>query len=358
MVMIGFVGDIMLSREVGNRIMEGKLNFLENIEDLLSEVDILCGNLESPISDNPERIGVFSAPTKSKEIIKNFHILNLANNHIYDGGLKGIEDTLKILRENNIKYVGIGESIEEAYSPSIIEKDNLTFAFLGCISSDLFFSMRKYNITKYYISVLDGNFERTVENLKGKVDFIIILVHGGNEFVSLPPPSLKDKLELLISKGANLIITHHPHIIGGYRVFRLDKNLKLIWYSLGDFIFDSKINSRKMTGMLLVDISNSGIEDFKFLPMYINKEYKLEKANDILSKMIIDKINKNSLIIGNEKYTKLHNSLYMKEFIRFQIEKLYTIYKEYGIFAFLNYVIRSIKYFIYYVKKIIRGGYK
>ncbi len=274
MISLGFVGDIMLSREIGVKIEKGEINFLESINYLLKDIDIFCGNLESPISDTAPKKGVFRAPKKSIEIIKRFNILNLANNHICDSGSEGIEDTINLLKENKILHVGIGRTLFEAYKPAIIEIKGHRVAFLGCVTHEISPYMEKIK-NSYYIALLGNILEAKIEKLKGRVDFIVVLVHGGDEFVSFPPPSMKEALEKLILKGADLIVTHHPHVLGGYQIIKRDEDDKLIWYSLGDFIFDSFVNKRRETGILIVKLNKNKINSFSLIPLYINENYHL-----------------------------------------------------------------------------------
>jgi len=345
----------MLSRDVGKRIKEGDINFFEPIKDILQKADILCGNLESPISDNAVRIGAFCAPKKSIEIIKNFHVLNLANNHIYDCGSQGIEDTLYLLKRYNILGIGIGKSLAEAYKPVVIEQTGEKIAFIGCTTYEIFHGIRNYD-SKYYIATLGEELEKAIENLRSNDDFIVILVHGGNEFIPFPPPSLMLSLEKLISLGADLVVTHHPHVIGGYKLIEEKNGKKLIWYSLGDFLFDSEVGKRKETGLLTVRIESNKISYFEFIPFYINENYHVEKVDGILAKHILERIKNISSLINREYYKKNYENLYIKEFLSFQKEKFYTIYRKHGLIFLSKYILKSLRYVFTYIKMFIVKG--
>ncbi|MGB9862612.1 MAG: CapA family protein [Candidatus Saccharicenans sp.] len=357
MISIYFVGDIMLSRNVGNKIDKGELNFFEPIKDILKEADILCGNLESPISDNAMKIGSFRASTNSIDIIKMFHILNLANNHIYDCGSEGIRDTLSVLKKHNILSVGIGENIFEAYKPVILEHLDEKIAFIGCTTYKLFQGIKNYD-SRYCIATLGIELNKTIEALRKTVDFIVVLVHGGEEFISFPPPSLKKDLESLISKGANVIITHHPHVIGGYQLIECENSKRLIWYSLGDFLFDAQIKRRRETGILVINIEKNNIKCFNFIPLYINENYHLKTADDNLANYIIRRIKNVSEVLKKKDYRNNYLKLYLKELIEFQKDKYITLFKNREFFFLLKYMLKSLKYTIYILKKIISGGYK
>ncbi|MGB9858159.1 MAG: CapA family protein [Dictyoglomaceae bacterium] len=359
MISIYFVGDIMLSRNIGNKIEKGEVNFLKPIKGILEKADILCGNLESPISDTMlEMREGFCAPAKSIEVIKDFCILNLANNHIYDCGSRGIEDTLYILKKHNILSVGVGKTINEAYTPAIVELKGKKIAFIGCVTNEILCGIKNYDL-KYYIATLGEQLDKTIENLRKNVNFIVILIHGGNEFISFAPPSLLSNLEKLISLGADLIITHHPHVLGGYKLIEKKRDKKLIWYSLGDFIFDSEIYRRRKTGILTVKIDKyDKLSSFEFIPLYINEKYQVERADNILAKDILERIQDVSFLMSQENYARIYSKLYVREFLSFQKERFETIYKRHGLIFLLKFILKKFKHVFHYVKKFIERGYK
>ena|GEM_PF-2595138 len=358
MISLGFVGDIMLSRNIGVKIEKGEVKFLESLKSILKEVDILCGNLESPISDTATKIGAFRAPKKSIEIIKDFQILNLANNHIYDCGSEGIRDTLNTLKEYKILSVGVGKSFLEAYNAAIVEVKGQKIAFLGCMIPEIFYDISRISDGEYSIATLGPIIEIAIEELKGKVDFTVILVHGGNEFISFPPPSLKLALKNLLLKGADLIVTHHPHVLGGYQIIKMNGRKKLIWYSLGDFIFDSLVDERRKTGVLVVKINKNLIESFDFIPLYIKENYLLEMADYSLSQHILGKIKYVSAVLNRKDYENIYNVLYIKEFINFQKGKFYSVLKKHGYIYFIYFTIRSFKFIFNYLRKFLRGEHR
>ena len=59
------------------------------------------------VNDNFKiRIKVISVENTKYLIQNNFNLFCLANNHIYDYGKKGIENTLRFLDKNNVNYIG------------------------------------------------------------------------------------------------------------------------------------------------------------------------------------------------------------------------------------------------------------
>ena len=75
---------------------------------------------------------------------------------------------------------------------------------------------------------------------KKQVDSLVAIVHAGVEMVDVPLPEWRDRYREVIDLGCDAIITHHPHIVQGYEIYKG----KPIAYSLGNFCFQ-KIEQMK-----------------------------------------------------------------------------------------------------------------
>ena len=77
----------------------------------------------------------------------------------------------------------------------------------------------------------------------------------------------------LFEKGADVILGSHPHVIQNAEVY---KN-KMIFYSLGNFVFDQNFSPETMQGLgLVVTLNTTGVERVQQLPFNINKSYQPE----------------------------------------------------------------------------------
>jgi poly-gamma-glutamate capsule biosynthesis protein CapA/YwtB (metallophosphatase superfamily) len=61
-------------------------------------------------------------------------VVSIANNHTLDYGLSALQQMQNNLRQNGIAFSGAGADSYEAYSPIIMSRNGLSFAFLA--SSD------------------------------------------------------------------------------------------------------------------------------------------------------------------------------------------------------------------------------
>ena len=66
----------------------------------------------------------------------NTYAVTLANNHIGDYGERALNNTLKLLDENNIQYAGAGNNILEAYSAIRISKEGITISLLSVCENE------------------------------------------------------------------------------------------------------------------------------------------------------------------------------------------------------------------------------
>ena len=242
---IGFTGDIAFS-EYTKEFYKNKEAIDKNIYEFLNQNDYNILNFESPVTEstitsknslahksNPETIPFI------KNNIKN-PILSLANNHMMDFGPKGMVDTLNYIEKEKIDYIGAGRNSEDATKYLILGDD----IKVGVLS----FQYKNYRIStentpgpahEKHIKLIN----KKIKELKKKVDWVVVVYHGGEEFLNTPMPYTRRKLRKLLNAGADIVVAHHPHTVQGYEKI----GSKMIFYSLGNFIFDTEFQ-RAQTG--------------------------------------------------------------------------------------------------------------
>jgi len=220
-----FVGDIMLDRGVEN-LMKKNSSFypFQKITHFLKGVDIVFGNLEGPVVREPKRISTKNLKfTFSPDVINglsygNVNLLSLANNHTLDMGKSGLEETKELLEQKNINFVGDPVKCTKEF---LFQKDGI-----------MFFAFNK----TFPFNCKD---EKIVENVKSvrmqnKREFLIVSLHWGGEYLSESLNIQKNLAHRIIDAGADLVVGYHPHVVQDIEIY----NGRLIFYSLGNFIFD------------------------------------------------------------------------------------------------------------------------
>ncbi len=248
-----FVGDIMLSRNIGKAMAEKSdyRFFFRKIASTTPSADVAFANLETPVSTRGILSGSiysFRTDPKALEGLKyaGFDVVSIANNHIWDYGRQAFKDTLVSLAESGITAVGGGENYEDAHTPKVITVGKTKIAFLAytnLISPFLGGASSTPAISRFDDDILKAD----IAKAKKYADVVIVSFHWGDEYHTKHNKEQERVGKLVIDAGANLVVGHHPHVVqeveeykGGY-----------ILYSLGNFIFDQNFSEDTSHGLLV-----------------------------------------------------------------------------------------------------------
>ena len=159
-----------------------------------------------------------------------FEVACLANNHVFDYGLRGFRETLDVLRRNGIRTVGAGLTLKEALSPLTvaIKGTRVTILNFG-EGEDLTASRGGPGVCGWEIDEIAGRVRRA----KKRGDFVVVVAHAGLEYTPFPPPYVVEAYRALSEAGADCVVGHHPHVAQGLEL----RSGRLIVYSLGNFVF-------------------------------------------------------------------------------------------------------------------------
>jgi len=234
---IGFLGDFFPSKinddlKINDSVISDYKK--STILSILAKNDFNLANLECPITKSNNLIKKTGKNIKCNEksisLIKESDIshLSIANNHIKDFGIQGIQDTIAICRDNKIEIVGAGISKQESQESMIIENKDIKVGIIS-IADDEFNEWTKDSGGSNSFNVID--IYEQIKQLNQNTDHIIIFSHAGIEHFHYPTPRIK-KMYRFLSKleGVSAIIAHHPHCIQGYEV----NNGVPIFYSIGN----------------------------------------------------------------------------------------------------------------------------
>jgi poly-gamma-glutamate synthesis protein (capsule biosynthesis protein) len=214
-------GDMMFDRAAA-----GRTDLFENIigreGNFLKGADIISGNLEGPITDSRDclfKTVSLKFDSSAAKLLQDNNIgaVNLANNHTFDCGQKGYEDTKNILTKNEVGYFDASNIFTKVVNGKKL-------SFIG------------YDLINPTENALEQIYSQ-VEDLSHKSDYLVVNLHWGQEYNSEPSDTQKQIAKKLISHGADAILGHHPHVIQPMEIYQG----KPIFYSLGNFIFDQTL---------------------------------------------------------------------------------------------------------------------
>jgi len=259
-----FVGDTSFGENYQSRLKsKGGINILEKygydyslqkMRPFLFDTDLVIANLETPITDLD--ISPFSSSksyvhwadvekTPKALLNHNIKVVSLANNHTFDFGRKGFNQTLEVLDKKGIIYFGAGQSALEAEQPFIFEV-NLGIAKFRCAIIATFqkFSAYRRKYQTYANENLGGvnpllikNIRKVIKKIKNSDPnmLVIVLPHWGSNY-KWKNQKQTNLAKNLIDAGADYIIGHGAHMLQEIEKIKG----KWVAYSLGNFMFNSK----------------------------------------------------------------------------------------------------------------------
>ena len=228
---ISFVGDCMFASDHGTA-EPGSFNlkaqqeppdyFLRNFIPLFTEDDFTIANCECVLTDNdlPEKVAGgarcfwFKGPARHAEIFRagGVQFASVVNNHSHDYRQQGSDDTVAALES-----VGVlpGRRDEVTYTQVKNQK-------LGIFCDEVARSEDLYDLRK-----------KVEEMRRSDCDLIILYLHSGIEYQTMPEKWLVRAFRELIDDGVDIIVSSHPHVIQPMEVY----HGKPILYSMGNFCF-------------------------------------------------------------------------------------------------------------------------
>lgn len=229
----------MLSRGVRREIVAARDPALpfRKLAPLMRAADIAFINLESPFSDRGpyfERGLIFRAPPEAIAGLQlaGVVIASTANNHSRDCGPHGVEFTVEWLRSHGISPLGTSESETITHQGVVLERKRIRFGFLGYTFDQ---QNGNWHDIDARIAMTDvPTMCRDVAKLRKRADVVIVSMHSGVEYRVKPTQAQIAFAHAAIDAGAALVVGHHPHVVQATETYRG----RLIFYSLGNFVFD------------------------------------------------------------------------------------------------------------------------
>ncbi len=252
-----FVGDIMLGRYVETLMKRDGLTYpFTNIKSLLFDSTYVIANLEGPIPREHKQTASngfgFSFQKDIVSVLSNYHIsaVSLANNHTSDQGEDGYQNTVDELLGHNIASFGDSPS----FKPNTIS---------NTIAGETFTTIGINLITPRW------NEEKTLEGVKAlcikhQNETLIAFIHAGTEYTHKQSGKQVEFAHKLLSDTCvQIIIGSHPHVVQGIEKV----NGKIVFYSLGNFIFDQYFSEDTQEGLTVKLEKDGANTKFTLIPV-------------------------------------------------------------------------------------------
>lgn len=220
--------------------------FFANVADIFAEDSLTVANFEAALTDSTDErykgdgvtFHFYGEPALAETLSAGgVDAVTVANNHTWDYGQAGFDDTLAALEAAGVDYFGTGSATEGSdYDYALLrEVDGVTVGLLG------------------YQAWLDTPELRTkvAQDIAALRDrgaaAVIPYFHWGIESEYLPYQVQIDLAHAAIDAGADAVIGTHPHVLQSMEIYRG----RLIAYSLGNFAFGGHTNPADMRTLIL-----------------------------------------------------------------------------------------------------------
>ena len=290
---MALTGDIMCHNTIYNDAFNKQTNtydfsyIFDDIKYNIQTADIAIGNLETTFAGSSRGYSsypTFNTPESLAYTLKKvgFDVLSTANNHCYDKGYSGIENTIDYLDDADISHTGTFKSEEEQNKILIKNVKGIKIAFLS-------FTYGTNGITvpsdkSYSVNLIDKDLIKKQLDLakEQNPDMICVSMHWGIEYQTSPNSEQKDLADFLFKNGADIIIGNHPHVLQTFekREITLDDGTTkdgLVIYSLGNFLADQSKKYTRDSAIMNVSVTKDEngkikINTVKYTPTYIYKD--------------------------------------------------------------------------------------
>lgn len=270
------VGDMMFGRNVQKVVDNKGYEFLfREVEPYFKASDYNTGNFENPILKRDE--SEYELPEKSIFLHAqpdvapylssiNFTTINLANNHLMDYGVAGLTETLDTFAATDTAAIGGGLNKFQSGQIHYADFDGYVVATIGATDIGYqwgYSTNHRAGANKTRLADLLP----IIKEARKEADLIIVHSHWGVEYDSSPNPRQQEIGRALVDAGADIIVGHHPHTLQPVEIYKG----KVIFYSLGNFIFDQGWSKTKDSVLAQFKVKEDGSQVIELIPMKIEE---------------------------------------------------------------------------------------
>ena len=255
-VSVKAVGDIVLGSNwpISNYPPEFERDVEKRLKRVLGDADVIFGNLEGALTAHDvstkitgsSAVFAFRMPSSFAQLLKNagFNVMHIANNHTFDFGEVGFDDTIRNLSNAGILAVGQKNKV-------VLQKiKDVTIGWVGLSYSWRFDDMKDTDLLA-----------ELIKTARRQADLVIVSVQAGAE--GSEALRVVDEEEMFfgenrgnvftfarrsIDLGADLVLGHGPHVLRGMECYKD----KLIAFSLGNFAGYGAFTTKRAAAISMV----------------------------------------------------------------------------------------------------------
>jgi len=343
-IKIAAVGDIMLGDNPlclgfgvkSKAALNGYDYLFNNVKSIFERNDLAVANLESVIATPlpEERDNMWCVMNRGLDdasiSMRNggLGLVSLANNHIFEHGPEALEMTI-----GNLNSAGIGHIGSSKNPYYIFERYGKRIAFLSwSLLPDYYWPDKKpsdyYHVTETIDPIIDE-----AALVKEKSDYVVLMLHWGFEFFGQTSRNQQKQAHQIIDAGVDVILGHHPHVLQPVEEY----GGGLIFYSLGNFIFDSW-DERTLNSVIVELVFGNGVS-YGFIPVAVSagnyapgictEQRRIDAIHASLEmgEIMDDETHARTLQVYRNKFRKSVIYFVLRNFYRYRIMNMLRLFK-------------------------------
>ncbi len=214
-----------------------------------------------------------------------FDAVNVATNHVKNGGDGAFLDTLDAIRAAGLAVLGGGVNLEEALRPLVLTFGGVRYAFVALNEIE----ERSFagSDTPGAAPLTEANLQTAMQAARAQADVVIALPHWGPEYDATPLYEQRRWAQRFVDAGADVIVGNHSHVVQGMDI--LDG--VPVFYSLGNFVFDQSWSLETQQGViLLLTFEGTRLVAYRFIPVHTDHDGTVHLAPPAEAEVILQRI--------------------------------------------------------------------
>ncbi|HAG14744.1 MAG TPA: capsule biosynthesis protein [Ruminococcus sp.] len=219
----------------------------ENVKPIIEAADVAVINQETLICGGDYEISGsgfnFNSPVQLGDAMVDlgFDVFTIANNHMLDKHIDGLESSLDYWDGMMSKYpiltLGAYRNADDQNRIRTQDVNGIKIAYLAYTETLNGYTVPEDSTVKIGMLTDEALVERQIKEARQLADAVVVAAHWGKEDTHVVQQNVKELAEKMIKWGADVIIGTHPHTAQTMEyIERDDGSLGFVFYSLGNFI--------------------------------------------------------------------------------------------------------------------------
>lgn len=271
------------------------------IKDRVEGSEIAMAVLETALKGDGNYTGypLFNTPDEIIDALSGIGVnhVNLATNHILDGGTQGVLRSKEVTEAKGLDVSGIREGLDEeryiikevkgkkigiiSYVYETVEIDGVPYINGIPVPQELSGLINSFNYEK--LDEFYTDLGKSMNEMKAKgAEFIIVNLHWGDEYNNDPNTYQRTIAEKLNEMGVDILLGNHPHIMQPYEILTNSQGEKtFVTYGQGNNLSNQCLatlgDARTEDGFIVnfqLEVTEEGlaIKKYTIIPVWMYKE--------------------------------------------------------------------------------------